>query len=668
MNINFSNNLKIKPTFQRKIRNDEKEDYSKTINEAFDYLGIKNRALIIHGSSFPNDINKNINSLNDYNIGNVKDKNPYIGSPYFNEEFLEFAKMNGFNSIQLGPNGKLNKKVNSPYKSSVFAKNELFLNYKKLKSDDYANILTDKDTNSINYISKKPDINYDMTDFNGAKEISELILDKAYNNFRTKIENNDSKAIKLNKEFDIYKKNNNNWLEKDSIFNLLSNINGTDNFENWESDIDKNLISKKESGDKIAITRYNQILTNDKYKNDIDKYKFEQFLISKEEKEDKLIREKEGIKYIGDLLVGYSYSDEWSNPNAFLKDWRVGAEYGGKNDGPQLWDIPVLNPDKLFNKDGSLGVSGKLLKEKMNKALDGVENIRIDNVMGLVDPYIYKSSAVDKGGNISKYNRGYLSEINGVDENHNYRKIIHNIILPSLKEHNINPNDVIWEDLGAQSQVFKDVFYNGIIDGIQNKEDKLNGIAYSIGVKMENPMSASYSFLATHDNEPAQRLLKQNWIYGNEGWNPMYLAGYLMPPYNEEQAKKSADFCKDIENNPKTRLKAKYAELFRGTPNIQISFVDFFGIDKVYNYAGRDDIKDNWKLRLNPDYKDTYYKSLEIGEEPVMNMPELLGIAVNSKAGIAIAKKEITEENSKKQIGNLQTRLEYWNNILKEKE
>ena len=150
-----------------------------------------------------------------------------------------------------------------------------------------------------------------------------------------------------------------------------------------------------------------------------------------------------------------------------------------------------------------------------------------------------------------------------------------------------------------------------------------------------------------------------------EGWNPLYLAGYLIPPYNEEQAEKSAKFCQKIEQNQEMRLKAKYAELFRGTPNIQVMFSDLFGIDKVYNQGGQEN-NDNWKLRVNPDYEKTYYRSIVTGEEPVMNMPELLSLAVNSKAGMFIAKGEKSEHDATSEISDLNARLEHWKGVLKE--
>ena len=184
---------------------------------------------------------------------------------------------------------------------------------------------------------------------------------------------------------------------------------------------------------------------------------------------------------------------------------------------------------------------------------------------------------------------------------------------------------------------------------------------------MELNKDYTYSFMSTHDNEPSAELLNQDWIYSNEGWNPLYLAGYLIPPYNQEQANLSAQFCRKIEQNPRARLNAKYAELFRGTPNIQVSFADLFGIDKTYNVGGQAKAE-NWKLRINPDYEKTYHKSLETGEEPAMNMPELLKLAVNSKAGLEIAKGEKSEYEANSEIADLNARLSHWYDVLKEEE
>ena len=667
---NGYNTNKSCPSFGRKLRGDEKVEYEKTMNEAFDYLGIKNRALIVHGSSFPSrqDYKKTISE--NYTLSHVNAKNPFIGTPYMAKEFTDFVKMNGFNSIQLGPNGKLNKRDTSPYHASVFALNELFLDYESLKSDEYANILSDTDLSEIKYIKQKNNTNYDMANFDEAKAISKIVTRKAYKNFERKLNSGDSKAIKLNREYEKFKSENDFWLDKDSVFRLFSDIHGTDNFNKWDSELDKNIISQMDKGVEEAWIRFDQVKTKPGSREKTEEYKFVQFLLEKQEKEDKINRKHDGIKYIGDLLVGFSYADEWANPKAFLKDWRVGAPDGGENGGPQLWDIAILNPDTLFNKDGSLGVSGQLLKQKIERTIDGVENVRVDNVMGLVDPYVYKSSAIKKDGFIDYRDRNFLANTN-LDKNHNYPKIMHDILLPTLREHGIDPHDVVWENLGNQSDTFKSVFYEGKYNGKNGEkvfnDEKFRGVTYSKGIKMEDNGWYTYSFMSTHDNEPSVQLLDQDWIYNNEGWNPMYLAGYLVPPYNREQTKKSEEFCRQISMNKFDRLDAKYAELFRGTPNIQVSFADFFGINKTYNVGGQDN-SENWKLRINPDYENIYHKSLETDDFHVMNMPKLLALAVNSKTGMKIMKKELSPHEAKAETADLQARLNHWEKVLKEPE
>ena len=47
----------------------------------------------------------------------------------------------------------------------------------------------------------------------------------------------------------------------------------------------------------------------------------------------------------------------------------------------------------------------------------------------------------------------------------------------------------------------------------------------------------------------------------------------------------------------------------------------------------------NWKLRMNNNYIDTYYKNLSSGEPTAPNIPELLAKAVQAKVDMAVAKK-----------------------------
>ena len=124
---NLTNTYYTAPTFKRAPREDvqvpwngksEVEEYPKAIQDAKDYLGIKNLALILHQSSFP-----------------VKDRDLFIGS-HINDKALElnkFLKFHGFDSIQLGPPG-LTKL--SPYQSSINSKNYLYTDLEKFATKE----------------------------------------------------------------------------------------------------------------------------------------------------------------------------------------------------------------------------------------------------------------------------------------------------------------------------------------------------------------------------------------------------------------------------------------------------------------------------------------------------------------------------------------------------
>ena len=141
----------------------------------------------------------------------------------------------------------------------------------------------------------------------------------------------------------------------------------------------------------------------------------------------------------------------------------------------------------------------------------------------------------------------------------------------------------------------------------------------------------------------------------------MYLAGILNASHD------SSKYCEKIANDDDERVKAKFAELFMLGDKVQISFADFFGIDKTYNQGGHDENPDNWKLRLNQDYEDTYYKNLSSDHPTAINMPEVLKLAVQGKADMEIANgakpQKVWDE-----AGKILFTLDKYAQILKEKE
>lgn len=579
-------------SFKRKLTENEKPEYKKTIEEAYKYLGIEERAMIIHGSSFP-------------------DQNRRIGSAYSDKALQftnDFLTLHGFTSVQLGPEGKLTQNNNSPYNSRIFSQNILFIDLKKLTTNEYSNILDKKDANLLHEITID---NFAYSDFEGAELLYKKLLKKSFENFKTKLENKDEKAIKLNEEFTTFKKEAENWLTYDGLFDALRDKYKTNLFEQWDKK-DKNLISNIKENKPEALAYFENL--KQQYKPEIEFNSFTQFLIDKQQKTNKTERK---LKYIGDLLVGFSLVDEWANQDAFLQDWKLGCPYGGEKNGPQFWDLPVLNPNKIFDKNGNLDIAGKLLKSKIEQILNKYDNIRIDHALGLVDPFIYNKNTIGK--NLKANN---VSNLPDIDPKKNYSKILEKIILPTLQEHGINKDKVVWEDLCTRTQTFTDIFYDKL---------QLKGVLQTEFERVEQQADKkSWLFIGSHDSPPVQKMKKDGGA-----WDIDYLSGFLIPdPHKKEEREQ---FKQQLKDSNQTKTMAKFIALLRARKNIQISFADFFGIDRVYNYGGQMN-DNNWKLRLKDSYEDTYHKALENSKSFALNMPELLSKAIQAQNDMAVAK------------------------------
>lgn len=611
INRNGRSNMYSVPTFTRRLDEHEMEDYNKNaIRAALDYLGVQSVAMILHGSCNP-----------------VIEQDMGIGSPCSSaaKKMIEFENLHGFNANQLGPLGEITRGEISPYSASVFALNKMFIDPQFLTTDEYANILSNEDLSSLRIdYSKIEDVATHSKFFDSFENYDRLLKD-AYKNFLLRLNDGNPNALKLEEEYKEFKQKKGDKLLMSALFEVLSNTYGTRDVSVWESEIDRNLPTLLKEGNKEAKERFNQVYKRSS--DEINSYLFGQFLINKQLKENKDFREKIGFKYISDNLVGNDVSEEWIYPDVFLKNYRMGCPEGGKNNEPQVWDIPVLNPKMLFNGNGTLGPAGIFLKEKLEAALEYCENIRIDHALGLVDPYVYDKRNVliiDDALDRSRFYGDNISRIGSLDVEGNYKKILEKIVLPVLQEHGITPEQAVWEDIGSQTPVFWDVYYNKL---------NLPGMTQLHWSRGEGVSRRNWVLMGSHDEPSSIGYIKDDnntahWDSGESAWNKDYLAGYLNSDPNRADERDS--YNRFIREYPLERLKAKYAEMFLSGERVQIPFNDFFGIEERYNTKGTKSAK-NWKLRLNKNFEDAYYKNLESDVPTAINMPEILKLAVRAK-------------------------------------
>ncbi len=608
-------------------------DYKQTVKDALCALGKKHLALICHGVSFPSDDAANT-GFGTYNSNSAKEMLKFLGGM--------------FNVIQLGPNGKTKQGDASPYTGTVFSQNPLFIDLESMTKEKWYNLLSQETFNKI--VNENPKKGTNRAAYEYATNTYKIAENEIYTNFKK------SKIKSLEKEFKKFKKENSFWLDNDALYEALSIENGSDYWPKWKNELDKNLFYKADK--KQAKKRIEEI--SKKYEDEIEKYKLIQFIISKQSEETREFAKANGLKMIADRQVAFSDRDCWAYQSLFLEDWALGCppDYFSK-DG-QAWDFSVVDPEKLFNQNGSLGEAGKLLKNlylKMFKENPG--GVRIDHTVGLIDPWVYKKGhkpKIEEGAgrlysspehpDLSKYSIVSAEDTNPEfkpDEEkwvkqltdkqiELYGRMIEKIVIASAKEAGLDKSAIVAEDLGTLTYPVVKVMEKYELAGM-----KL--VQFVVATEENHPYRCknitpnSWAMTGTHDNRPI-RLWAKDMINTEED----------TPHVNNLME----DLYKDFEGKDMVRHKlytddkflafSKLVEIFASkAENLQIFFTDFFGIQETYNVPGTSGDK-NWSLRIPNNFEEFYYNNLMSGD--ALNLPLALSWAIKARG------KEFVEQNA----------------------
>ena len=615
-NISASNNR----TFKAKPDGMAMEVYKRSIQEGLELLH-KRLDVIIHNSAAPS----------------IPKENTGIGSLFSTTSqklLFPFLKTHGITGIQQEPNNLRKKGDPSPYVSKTSGGNIFMIPLEKLTTKEYDSILPRKifDDIVLNVPKNSDNVPYEYVTnrYNSA-------LQTAYNIF---IKNNNT----LNEEFKEFKEQNIDKMEKDAIFDTLCNI--YDKYWAEWNDIDKNLYApRNQSEQQAASKRIAEIKT--KYADKIDFYLFKQFLINKEIINSNKLEKAEGINIIGDSPVANPESVEWAYQNLFLEGKAIGAPPDFFTPDGQRWGFKYFNPKYIFNPDGSLGTAGKLLKAKYDSYFSMFSGgLRIDHVIGLVDPFIYSVDAKK----MTPLNSGRIYSMEGEFKKtpEEYSNILKEIVLQSAQEHGIDKTNLICEDLGDPNPPTQKVM----------KDLDLSGIAVTQFVYRGKDTPENYVImLGSHDN---QSLLEytQNFFKKVEGKNinPHNLAKKISDYFHQilrigsdenlahflqktellaqDTAPHNAtkeeirDYTQKLRTDKRSFIEASFAELFTSPARrVQIFFSDFWGLGKTYNRPGTS--KGNWTLRIPSYFEKQYYEAVSKGDAP--NMPRIIATALRHR-------------------------------------
>ena len=592
----------------------------KVLKDALKVLNKKQLSLIIHGSSFP-DLQNEDTAYGTYNSNGAKSLMDYISGL--------------FTSVQLGPNGKLKSCDSSPYTSTIFSGNPLFIDLKQLTTEEWDNILSSETFNSI--VEENPNKNVNKTSFSYAYRRHDDALHEAYEKFLKSEE-----LKKRRKQFEIYKHENSSWLDKDALYQALSVEHGNDYWPLWKSETDKNLCNPKSIEQRMEYAKRIQEI-EEKYAKEIDFYKFCQFVLNYQSEETKKYADKKKLKMIADRQVAFSDRDIWAYQQYFLDGWMLGCPPDYFSADGQAWGFPVMNPEYMFNEDGSLGDGGKLMKELFRKMFrENKGGVRIDHIVGLIDPWVYKAGCKPKieegaGRLYSSPEHEFLKKFAVITEDNlnleveadkeqrvqnitkaqikAYGRLIEKIVIAAAKDEGLSKNSIVCEDLGTLTNPVAAVLKEYGLLGMRltqfvvpEKEDH--------PYRCKNITEKCWAMVGTHDNKPISM-----WADSLVNTHDAYLHAKALVSDLFANSENRDDIIVKLTQDADFLAKIKLVEIFASkAENVQIFFTDYFNVKDVYNVPGTSgDV--NWSLRLPNNFR----------ELKTIDLPEILKMAIEAR-------------------------------------
>ena len=238
-------------------------------------------------------------------------------------DFIDSLKKSGqkfWQILPIGPTGY----GDSPYQSfSTFAGNPYFIDPDQLIEEG---LLTREECESYDFGNDNRYIDYEKIYLSRFQ-----MLRKAY----------DRSNIGMDKDYTVFTEQNAHWLEDYAFYMAIKDSFNGLSWSEWTEDI------KLRKAD--AMMNYRVTL-----KNEIEFYKYIQYLFTKQWNKLKNYANKNGIKIIGDLpiYVAFDSADTWAHPELFQLDEKLnpvavaGCPPDAFSSTGQLWGNPLYRWEK----------------------------------------------------------------------------------------------------------------------------------------------------------------------------------------------------------------------------------------------------------------------------------------------------------------------------------
>ncbi len=616
------------------------------VKEALSLLGIRDLVLGIQDASFPRN--------------NVLDGGR--GSPYSRdgEELFRFIGNLGFTGILFGPQGLTPEHSASPYDGSQFSREILSANLDELADPDSAwggilraNPIADTGTNPLS--GEEIRIDHAI-----AHRRRRETLRKAFDEFLRRGGDREN-GHPLSNDFRTFRRHHSRWLVPDSLYEVLQRKYGASAARLWQGpspyQLDRELWNKaRYEKDPSAIKRRSELTRL--HGKELQFYAFSQFVVHRQH-HDLLGRSTElGLRFLGDMQIGFSDRDDWRFQRLFLPGYLLGAPPSRTNPDGQPWGYPVLSPEghAAKNNPSRPGPVQLWLARRLKKLFTEYHGIRVDHPQGLVCPWVYRADATDPGDAVRKGARLFSSpdlrdhpelapysivgrnQINSQAGTARYaddwlqnitepqRKqysILFDVMLTAAKKNGRNVDDLIPEILSScplpVSRVLK---HHGL--GRFRVTQKADPENVRDVYRSDSADPEDWIMMGNHDTAPIFHVVEMWKRAGQLASHANYLARRLSPDDS-----KQASLAGKMVADPRFLAQAQFADLLVGPArHVMVFFTDLFGIKQFYNRPGTIS-PENWSLRLPATYRTDYFSRVSRGE--ALDVPAAISLALGAR-------------------------------------
>ncbi len=561
------------------------DDRRRAIGDALTLLDKRRLVLAIHDPSFPSDPDEDIGQGASTTRGA--------------QRFLEFAAGLGFTGIQLGPQGATTPGNPSPYDGTVLSRSPLTISPRALVDDGLVDAqvlqrLVDARPAGTDHFADPTYAHHAMTTLLDAAH-ARIGGDPAVAAFRAA----------------------NPWLEHDALYDALNRLHGAGSFREWPSELDRRLFAPRPGEQSAAQRRIDEV--RGIAAADTARYATAQWLAEQHHARLRAACAQSSLKLYGDLQIGLSVLDLWTQQALVLPGYQMGAPPSRTNPEGQPWGYAVIDPMQYV--DG--GPALRFVAQRMDRMLSSYDGVRIDHPHGHCDPWVYDAFAPDALRAVQAGAR--LSSSPDLPDHPALAGYA--IARPEQIDRTKRRYDDRWvraldDDQVTRYAVVLDVIVESARKNGRAIEDLLCEVLSTLPYPLERAMqrhglgrfrvTQKASLVDTADVYRAENARPPDWIMiGNHDTKPVWTLVDEWASSGVLSARRDL-LAKNLRVDPTTLAspahvaQAMLAEIFASpAQNAMIFFADLLGETGIYNRPGV--VSDeNWRLRAPPDYAERY--------------------------------------------------------------